>query len=149
MLDSPVQAAPSQLASGAQLTPCTACRQGAVVQAVQIPKQAPEGSCWGLLDSLEHTNFSPLASQKLLKPLAGPGDVLPPPRLIWIRKRRELILGLPPEVLPQIVSVDQMEPVCTPREHRAGAHKVSRAAQALSPGKSLGGQGLSQVPLEL
>ena len=39
-----------------------------MAQAVQIPKQAPEGSCWGPLDSSEHTDFSagcpevPLAS---------------------------------------------------------------------------------------
>ena len=59
-------------------------------QAVQIPKQAPEGSCWGLLDSLEHTDFSPLAAWKPLLPLAGPGDVVLPPRLIWIWKLRDL-----------------------------------------------------------
>ena len=58
--------------------------------AIQIPKQAPEGSCWGPLDSLEHTDFSPLATQKPLLPLAGPGDVVLPPRLIWIWKQREL-----------------------------------------------------------
>ena len=52
-------------ASGAQLTSCTAaCRQGAAAQAVQIPKQAPEGSRWGPLDSLEHTDFSQLAAWK-------------------------------------------------------------------------------------
>ena len=49
--------------------------------AVQIPKLAPEGSRWGLLDSPEHTNFSPLATQKPLLPLVGPGDVVLPPRL--------------------------------------------------------------------
>ena len=59
-----MQAAPSQLASGAQLTSWTACRQGAAAQAVQILKQAPESSRWGPLDSLEHTDFSPLAAQK-------------------------------------------------------------------------------------
>ena len=61
-----MQTAPSQLASGAQLTPCTACRQGAAAQAVQILKQAPEGSRWGPLDSLEQTDFSQLAARKLL-----------------------------------------------------------------------------------
>ena len=90
MLGSPVQAAPFQVASGAQLTSCTAWRQGAVAQAVQILKQTPEGSRWGLLDSPEHTDFSQPASRKPLLPLAGPGDVVLQPRLIWIRKRREL-----------------------------------------------------------
>ena len=85
-----MQAAPSQVASGEQLTSCTAWRQGADAQAVQIPKQTPEGSCWGLLDSLEHTDFSLLAARKPLLPLAGPGDVVLLPRLIWIRKRTEL-----------------------------------------------------------
>ena len=61
-----------------------------MAQAVQIPKQVPEGSCWGLLDSLEHTYFSPLAARKPLLPLPGPGDVVLPPRLIRIRKRRDL-----------------------------------------------------------
>ena len=69
---------------------CTSWRPSAVAQAVQIPKQAPEGSCWGPLDSPEHTDFSPLADRKPLLPLAGPGDVVLPPRLIWIRKRRDL-----------------------------------------------------------
>ena len=32
-----------------------------MAQAFQIPKQVPEGSCWGPLDSLEHTDFSQLA----------------------------------------------------------------------------------------
>ena len=50
-----------------------------MAQAVQIPKQAPEGSCWCLLDSPEHTDFSPLAARKLLLPPAGPGDVVLPP----------------------------------------------------------------------
>ena len=90
MLDSPVQAASSQLASGAQLTSCTSWRQGAVTQAVQIQKQTPEDSRWGLLDSLEHTDSSQQAFQKPLLPLAGPGDVALPPRLIWIRKRGEI-----------------------------------------------------------
>ena len=90
MLDSPVQAAPSQVASGAQLTSCTAWRQGAIAQAVQILKQTPEGSCWGQLDSPEHTDFSQLAAWKPLLPLAGPGDVVLSPRLIWILKQREL-----------------------------------------------------------
>ena len=53
-----MQAAASQVASGAQLTSGTAWRQGAVAQAIQIPKQTPEGSHWGLLDSQEHTDFS-------------------------------------------------------------------------------------------
>ena len=85
-----MQAAPSQEASGAQLTSCTAWRQGAVAQAVQIMKQTPEGSHWGLLDSQEHTDFSPLSAQKPLLPLSGPGDVVLLPRLIWIQKRRGL-----------------------------------------------------------
>ena len=41
-------------------------RLGAAAQAVQIPKQAPEGSRWGPLDSLEHTDFSLQASRKPL-----------------------------------------------------------------------------------
>ena len=88
MPNSPVQAASSQLASGVQLTSCTAWRQGAASQAVQIPKQTPEGSRWDLLDSPEHTDPSQLASWKPLLPLAGPGDVVLPPRLIWILKWR-------------------------------------------------------------
>ena len=85
-----MQAAPSQVASGAQLTSCTAWRQGVVVQAVQTLKQTPEGSCWGLLDSLEHTDFSLLAAWKSHLPLSGLGDVLLLLRLIWIRKQRGL-----------------------------------------------------------
>ena len=65
-------------------------RPSVVAQAVQIPKQAPEGSCWGLLDSPEHSDFSLLAAWKPLLPLAGPGDVVLLPRLIWIRKWRDL-----------------------------------------------------------
>ena len=57
---------------------------------VQNPKQAPEGSCWGLLGSPEHTDFSLLAARKPLLPLAGPGNVVLLPRLIWIQKRSEL-----------------------------------------------------------
>ena len=76
----------SQTASG-----CTPGLQHFLeTQAVQIPKQAPEGSCWGPLDSLEHTDFSPLAAGKPLLPLAGPGDVVLRPRLIWIWKWRDL-----------------------------------------------------------
>ena len=37
-----------------------------MAQVVQIPKQAPEGSCRGPLDSLEHTDFSLLATRKPL-----------------------------------------------------------------------------------
>ena len=61
-----------------------------VAQAVQIQKQTPEGSCRGLLDSPEHTDSSQPASQKPLLPLAGPGDVVLLPRLIWIPKQRDL-----------------------------------------------------------
>ena len=68
----------------------TSWRPSAVAQAVQIPKQTPGGSCRGLLDSPEHTDFSQLAALKPLLPLAGPGDVVLPPRLIWIRKQRDL-----------------------------------------------------------
>ena len=39
----------------------TSWRPSAVALVVQIPKQAPEGSCWGPLDSPEHTDFSQLA----------------------------------------------------------------------------------------
>ena len=60
---------PSQVASGTQLTTCTAWRLGAVAQAVQIPKQTPEGSRWGLLYSPEHTDLSLLAAWKPLLPL--------------------------------------------------------------------------------
>ena len=88
VLDSPVQAASSQVASGAQLTSCTAWRQGAVAQAVQIPKQTPEGSCWGLMDSPEHTDSSQPASRMPHLSLAEPGDVVLQPRLFWIPKRR-------------------------------------------------------------
>ena len=83
-----MQAASSQVASVAQLTSCTAWRQGAVAQAIQIPKQTPEGSCWGLLDSPEHTDSSQLASRVPLLPLAVPGDVELQPRLFWIPKQR-------------------------------------------------------------
>ena len=68
----------------------TSWRPSTVALVVQIPKQAPEGSRWGPLDSREHTDFSPLAAWKPLLPPAGPGDVVLQPRLIWIRKRREL-----------------------------------------------------------
>ena len=70
-----MQAASSQVASGAQMTSCTAWRQGAVAQAIQIPKQAPEGS--------------QQASGMPLLPLAGPGDVVLRPRLFWIPRRSE------------------------------------------------------------
>ena len=76
--------------SPAHQVSCTSWGLSAVAQAVQIPKQTPEGSRRGLLDSLEHTDFSLLAARKPLWPLAGPGDVVLPPRLIWIRKRRDL-----------------------------------------------------------
>ena len=88
MLDSPVQAASSQVASSAQLTSCTAWRQGAVAQAAQIQKQTPEGSRRGLLDSAEHTDSSQPASWMPLLCLAGPGDVALLPRLFWTPKRR-------------------------------------------------------------
>ena len=65
-----------RLPLGAHWVSRTSWRLSAVALAVQIPKQAPEGSGWGLLDSPEHTDFSPLASQKTLLPLAGPGDVV-------------------------------------------------------------------------
>ena len=42
-----------------------------MAQAVQILKQTPEGSCKGLLDSPEHTDFSLLATRKPLLPLAS------------------------------------------------------------------------------
>ena len=87
MLDSPMQAVSSQVASGAQLTSCTACRQGAVAQAVQILKQTPEVSCWGLLDSPEHSDSSQPASRMPLLPLEGPGDVALQPRLFCFPKR--------------------------------------------------------------
>ena len=58
-----------------------------MAQAVQIPKQAPEGSCWG---PLEHTDFSLLAARKPHLPLPGPGDVVLLLWLIWIWKRRGL-----------------------------------------------------------
>ena len=53
-------------------------------------KQTPEGAHRGLLDSPEHTDSSQPASRKPLMPLAGPGDMELPPRLIWIWKRRDL-----------------------------------------------------------
>ena len=83
MLDSPVQAASSLVASSAQLTSCTAWRQ-----AVQIQKHTHEGSRRGLLDSPEHTDSSQLAFRAPLWPLAGPGDVALQPRLFWIPKWR-------------------------------------------------------------
>ena len=76
-----------RLPLGAHQVSRTSWRPSAVAQAVQIPKQVPEGSCWGLLDS---PDFSPLAAQKPLLPLVGPGDVVLPPRLIWIQKWRDL-----------------------------------------------------------
>ena len=88
MLDSPVQAASSQVASSAQLTSCTAWRQGAVAQAFQIRKQTPEGSRWGLLDFPEHPDSSQPASQEPFWPLAGPGDVALQPSLFWIPQQR-------------------------------------------------------------
>ena len=79
-----------RLPLGAHQVSRTSWRPSTVVQAVQIPKQAPEGSRWGPLGSPEHTDFSLLAPRKPLLPLAGPGDVVLLPRLIWIWKRREL-----------------------------------------------------------
>ena len=61
-----------------------------MAQAVQIPKQVPEGSCWGPLDSPEHTDFSPLAARRPHLPLLRPGDVVLLLRLIWILKWRGL-----------------------------------------------------------
>ena len=61
-----------------------------MAQAVQMAKLGPEGSCWGLLDSLEHTEVSLLAARKPHLPLSGPGDVVLQFRLIWIRKGRGL-----------------------------------------------------------
>ena len=59
-----------------------------MAQAVQIRKQIPYGSRWGLLDSTEHTDSSQPASCVPLWPLAGPGDVALQPRLFWIPKWR-------------------------------------------------------------
>ena len=47
-----------RLPLGAHQVSRTSWRPSAVAQAVQIPKQTPGGSCQGLLDSLEHTDFS-------------------------------------------------------------------------------------------
>ena len=47
-----------------------------MAQAVQILKQTPEGSRWGLLDSPENTDSSQLAFWVPLWPVAGPGDVV-------------------------------------------------------------------------
>ena len=80
----------SRLPLAAHQVSCTSWRPSAVTQAVQIPKQAPEGSCWGLLDSPEHTDFSLLAARQPHLPLSGPGDVVLQLRLIWIRKPRGL-----------------------------------------------------------
>ena len=79
-----------RLPLGAHQVSCTSWRPSTVAQAVQIPKQAPERPDWGPLDSPEHTDFSLLAVRKPLLPLAGPGDVVLLPRLIWIQKRRGL-----------------------------------------------------------
>ena len=49
-----------------------------------------ETECCGPLDSLEHTDLSPLAAWKLHLPLSGPEDVVLLLRLIWIRKWRGL-----------------------------------------------------------
>ena len=124
MLDSPVQAAPFQVASGAQLTSCAAWSQGAVARAVQILKQKPEGSRWGPLDSLEHTDFSLLAARKPLLPLSGPGDVVLPPRLIWIWKHRDLRL------LPDASGLE-------PKLHATGASCAvsSQTASGCPPGR--------------
>ena len=80
----------AQTASERTPGPRTSWRPSAVAQAVQILKQAPEGSCWGPLDSLEHTDFSQLAARKHHLPLSGPGDVVLRLRLTWIRKWRGL-----------------------------------------------------------
>ena len=79
-----------RLPLGAHQVSRTSWRPSAVSQAVQIPKQAPKGSCWGPLDSPEHTDFSLLAAQKPHLPLSGPGDVVLLLRLIWSQKRRGL-----------------------------------------------------------
>ena len=92
-----------------------------MAQAVQIPKQAPEGSCWGLLDS-EQADFSPLAARKPHLPLSGPGDVVLQLRLIWIWKRRGLRLlpeasGLRPKLCATGMSCavsSQTASGCTP-----------------------------------
>ena len=55
-----------RLPLGAHWVSRTSWRLSAVALVVQIPNQAPEGSCWGLLDSLEHTDFSLLATWKPL-----------------------------------------------------------------------------------
>ena len=59
-----------------------------MAQAAQIPKQTPEGSLGGLLDSPEHTDSSQPASRVPLWPLVGPGDVVLQPRLFLIPKQR-------------------------------------------------------------
>ena len=56
----------SEAASGCTLVSCTSWRLSAVALAVQIPKQVPEGSRWGPLDSQEHTDFSSLTARKPL-----------------------------------------------------------------------------------
>ena len=79
-----------RLPLGAHWVSRTSWRLSTVALVVQNPKQAPEGSCWGPLGSPEHTDFSLLAARKPLLPLAGPGDVVLLPRLIWIWKGKEL-----------------------------------------------------------
>ena len=50
-----------RLSLGAHWVSRSSWRPSAVALVVQIPKQAPEGSPWGPLDSPEHTDFSLLA----------------------------------------------------------------------------------------
>ena len=63
-LEPKLRATGASCAVGAHQVSSTSWRLSTVAQAVQIPKQAPEGSRWGPLDSLEHTDFSQLASRK-------------------------------------------------------------------------------------
>ena len=91
-----------------------------MAQAFQIPKQTPEDSCRGLLDSLEHTDFSQPASRMPLLHLTGPGDVALQPRLFWIpRWRSEGSCQRPQDcnlssMLPEQAVCSQSASGCTP-----------------------------------
>ena len=50
-----------RLSLGAHWVSCTSWRRSTVALVIQIPKQAPEGSSSGPLNSQEHTDFSLLA----------------------------------------------------------------------------------------
>ena len=108
-------------------SPATSWRPSAVAQAVQIPKQTPEGSRRVLLDSPEPTDSSQMASWIPLLSLAGPGDVELQPRLFWIPQQR-------PEgscQRPQDWNLSSVLKLCPP-SLLPGPHQVSCTSWRLS-----------------